>query len=86
MEKTSKTELKLQDIKTIETIKTLGNYSEKEKVKYEFEKTRNFYNSILDMVHKFRIKNVKSSKNTIIPKQEASNNDKQVAWMLPCCI
>ena len=29
---------------------------------------------------------VKSSKNTIIPKQEASNNDKQVAWMLPCCI
>ena len=43
--------------KTIETIKTLGNYSEKEKEKYEFEKTRNFYNSILDMVHKFRIKN-----------------------------
>lgn len=57
MEKTSKTELKLQDIKTIETIKTLGNYSEKEKEKYEFEKARNFYNSILDMVHKFRIKN-----------------------------
>ena len=55
--KLSKTELKLQDIKTIETIKTLGNYSEKEKVKYEFDKTRNFYNSILDMVHKFRIKN-----------------------------
>lgn len=55
MEKTSKTELKLQDIKTIETIKTLGNYSEK--VKYEFENTRNFYNSILDMVNKFRIKN-----------------------------
>lgn len=55
--KLSETELKLQDIKTIETIKTLGNYSEKEKVKYEFDKTRNFYNSILDMVHKFRIKN-----------------------------
>jgi hypothetical protein len=46
-----KVELELQDIKTI------GNYSEKEKVKYEFEKTRNFYNRILDMVHKFRIKN-----------------------------
>ena len=43
--------MKLQDIKT------LGNYSGKEKEKYEFEKTRNFYNSILDMVHKFRIKN-----------------------------
>jgi len=57
MKKTSKTELKLQDIKTIKTIKTLGNYSEKEKEKYEFEKTRNFYNSILDMVHEFRIKN-----------------------------
>lgn len=57
MKKASKTELNLQDIKTIENIKTLGNYSEKEKEKYEFEKTRNFYNSILDMVHKFRIKN-----------------------------
>lgn len=57
MKKINKIELKLQDIKTIETIKTLGNYSEKEKEKYEFEKTRNFYNSILDMVHKFRIKN-----------------------------
>ena len=55
MKKISETELKLQDIKTIETIKTLGNYSEKEK--YEFEKTRNLYDSILDMVHKFRIKN-----------------------------
>lgn len=45
--------------KSIETkdIKTLGNYSEKEKVKYEFKKTRNFYNRILDMVHKFRMKN-----------------------------
>lgn len=50
----SETELKIQDIKTI---KTLGNYSEREKEKYEFEKTRNFYNRILDMVHKFRIKN-----------------------------
>ena len=57
MKKISTTELKLQDIKTVETIKTLGNYSEKEKEKYEFEKTRNFYNRILDMVHKFRIKN-----------------------------
>lgn len=53
----SETELKLQDIKINETIETLGNYSEKEKEKYEFEKTRNFYNSILDMVHNFRIKN-----------------------------
>ena len=51
MKKISEMELKLQDIKT------LGNYSEKEKEKYEFEKTRNFYNRILDMVHKFRIKN-----------------------------
>ena len=51
MKKISETELKLQDIKT------LGNYSEKEKEKYKFEKTRNFYNRILDMVHKFRIKN-----------------------------
>lgn len=50
----SETELKLQDIETIET---LGNYSEKEKEKYEFEKTRNFYNRILEMVHKFRIEN-----------------------------
>lgn len=57
MKKTSKTEIKLQDIKTIETIGTLGNYSEKEKEKYEFKKTRDFYNRILDMVHKFRIKN-----------------------------
>ncbi len=57
MKKISTTELKLQDIKTVETIKTLGNYSEKEKEKYEFEKTRNLYNNILDMVHKFRIKN-----------------------------
>lgn len=31
----SKPVLKLQDIKSIETIKTIGNYSEKEKVKYE---------------------------------------------------
>lgn len=52
MKKISEAELKLQDIKTI---KTLGNYSEKEKDKYEFEKTRNLYNKILDMVHKFRI-------------------------------
>ena len=57
MEKISKTESNLQDIKTIETIKTLGNYSEKEKEKYEFEKSRNLCNSILDMVHKFRIEN-----------------------------
>lgn len=57
MKKIREIEMKLQDIKTIETIKTLGNYSEKQKEKYEFEKTRNFYNNILDMVHKFRIKN-----------------------------
>lgn len=32
----------LQDIKTIETGKTLGNYEEKEKEKYESEKLRKF--------------------------------------------
>ena len=53
----SRAGLKIQDIKTVETIKTLGNYSEKEKEKYEFEKSRNLCNSILDMVHKFRIEN-----------------------------
>lgn len=57
MKKINKKDVKLQDIKTIETIKTIGNFSEKEKMKYEFEKTRNFYNSILDIVHKFRIIN-----------------------------
>lgn len=39
----------------LQGIKTLGNYSEKEK--YEFDKTRDFYNRILDMFHKFRIEN-----------------------------
>ena len=47
------TEMKLE----LQDIKTLGNYSEKEKEKYEFDKTRDFYNRILDMFHKFRIEN-----------------------------
>ena len=41
----------------LQGIKTLGNYSEKEKEKYEFDKTRDFYNRILDMFHKFKIGN-----------------------------
>ena len=44
-------EMKLE----LQGIKTLGNYTEKEK--YEFDKTRDFYNRILDMFHKFRIGN-----------------------------
>ncbi len=31
-------------------------------------------------------KYVKGSQNKVIPKQGASNYDKQVAWMLPCCL
>ena len=38
-------EMKLE----LQGIKTLGNYTEKEK--YEFDKTRDFYNRILDMFH-----------------------------------
>ena len=47
------TEMKLE----LQGIKTLGNYSEKEKEKYEFDKTRDFYNRIHDMFHGFRIRN-----------------------------
>ena len=46
-------EMKLE----LQGIKTLGNYTEKEKEKYEFDKTRDFYNRILDMFHRFRIGN-----------------------------
>lgn len=46
-------EMKLE----LQGIKTLGNYSEKEKEKYEFDKTRDFYDRILDMFHRFRIGN-----------------------------
>ena len=45
MKNINEMKLELQDIKT------LGNYSEKEKEKYEFDKTRDFYNRILDMFH-----------------------------------
>ena len=51
MEKNKKEEMELET----QNIKTVGNYSENEKEKYTFEKVRNFYNNILDMVHKFRI-------------------------------
>ena len=37
--------------------KNINHTEIKEKEKYKFEKTRNFYNRILDMVHKFRIEN-----------------------------
>ena len=46
-------EMKLE----LQGIKTLGNYSEKEKEKYEFDKTRVSYNRILDMFCEFRIGN-----------------------------
>lgn len=46
-------EMKLE----LQGIKTLGNYSEGQKEKYEFNKTRDFYNRILDMFRKFRIGN-----------------------------
>ena len=51
MKNINEMKLELQDIKT------LGNYSEKEKEKYEFDKTRDFYNRIHDMFHGFRIGN-----------------------------
>ena len=40
-------QLNLQDIKTIETVTTLGNYSEKGKEKYKSEKLRKFYNKVI---------------------------------------
>ena len=51
MKNINEMKLELQDIKT------LDNYLEKEKEKYEFDKTRDSYTRILDMFHKY----VKSS-------------------------
>lgn len=54
----------------------------------DYESFKTFANGVLNSkIGEIKVKsNVKGSKDKVISKQGASNNDKQVAWLLPCCL